>query len=49
MKKSKGKSEKQKMLKFLEDVSLMEQMWQEGKYLTEDGSGRTLSDLNRGS
>ena len=48
-KRSKSKSEKQQMLKFLDDIALMEQMWQEGKYLTEDGSGRTLSDLNRGS
>lgn len=48
-KKSKDKSEKQKMMEFLDNVGLMEQMWQEGKYLVEDGSGRTLSDLNRGS
>ena len=46
--KKSSKHEKQKMLEFLENIGLMEQMWQEGKYLVEDGSGRTLSDLNRG-
>ena len=47
-KKSKNKSEKQKLLEFLENIDLKESMWREGKYLVEDGSGRTIADLNRG-